>query len=201
MIFHRSFVILGFLCGRGLANLACCHTVRKLDFADATVKFTNGQCYQRVNKNDFTFSYLSTRNNVVITFLTIFRDDEKKKEMKKEFSALEWVFLFLLICMSNNRPSSIALISLLAHHSAPCIDHKPCTNIVMRINIPLRWIFQNVRITNLLLQVIEKPQTQGAVTRVIAPSVAGIVSKMPQVHGCLPHAHLRTGATHALLVG
>ena len=126
---------------------------------------------------------------------------KKKKEMKKEFSALEWVFLFLLICMSNNRPSSIALISLLAHHSAHCIDHKPCTNIVMRINIPLRWIFQNVRITNFLLQVIEKPQTQGAVTRVIAPSVAGIVSKMPQVHGCLPHAHLRTGATHALLVG
>ena len=121
--------------------------------------------------------------------------------MKKEFSALEWVFLFLLICMSNNRPSSIALISLLAHHSAPCIDHKPCNNIVMRINIPLRWIFQNVRITNLLLQMIEKPQTQGAVTRVITPSVAGIVSKMPQVHGCLPHAHLRTGATHALLVG
>ena len=66
---------------------------------------------------------------------------KKEKKKKKEFSVLEWVFVFLLICMSNNRPSSIALISLLAHHSAPCIDHKPCTNIVMRINIPLRWIF------------------------------------------------------------
>ena len=86
MIFHRSFAILGFLCGRGLANLACCHTVRKLDFADATVKFTYGEGYQRVNKNDFTFSYLSTRNNVVITFLTIFRDDEKKKKKWKKNS-------------------------------------------------------------------------------------------------------------------
>ena len=42
MIFHQIFAILGFLRGRGFANLACCHTVRKLDFAETAVNFTNG---------------------------------------------------------------------------------------------------------------------------------------------------------------